>query len=320
MTDRNKVTVRGLQEYAERHQPNLELTLVSVKHDLEREIRTGDVNRPGMNLFGYFEHFAWERVQVFGKGEFTYLAKISRENRLDEIREFFNYAMPCVIFSSGARPPEAFLKLAETNQTPVLVSQLPTTQLISQLYDFFGKALAPKVVVHGVMMEIFGLGVLIEGQPGVGKSECALELIERGHRFIADDVVDIRCIEGKNLLATSSKVISHYMELRGLGIINVAHLFGVSAILNEKAIDFIVNLEPFNKRKKYDRLGMEDQYREILGIRAPTTIIPVQPGTNIPILVEAASMNQRLKMMGYNPAREFTKKVNQYIEKGEAFL
>ncbi|MBN8218499.1 MAG: HPr(Ser) kinase/phosphatase [Spirochaetes bacterium] len=320
MTNANKVTVRGLQEYAERHQPNLELTLVSVKHTLDREIRTGDVNRPGMNLFGYFEHFAWERVQVFGKGEFTYLAKISKENRLSEIREFFNYAMPCIIFSSGARPPEAFLKLAETNETPVLVSQLPTTQLISQLYDFFGKALAPKVVVHGVMMEIFGLGVLIEGQPGVGKSECALELIERGHRFIADDVVDIRCIEGKTLLAASSKVISHYMELRGLGIINVAHLFGVSAILNEKAIDFIVNLEPFNKRAKYDRLGMEDQYREILGIRAPTTLIPVQPGTNIPILVEAASMNQRLKMMGYNPAREFTKKVNQYIEKGEAFL
>lgn len=318
-TDPNQVTVRHLIEYAERQQRNLELTLVSTQHDLGREIRTGDVNRPGMNLFGYFEHFAWERVQVFGRGEFTYLGKMAREGQLDAIRPFFQFAMPCMIFSSGARPPESFLQMAATNRTPVLVSQLPTTQLISQLYEFFGKALAPKVVLHGVMMEVFGLGVLIEGKPGVGKSECALELIERGHRFIADDVVDIKCIEGRTLLATSSRVISHFMELRGIGLVNVAYNFGISSILSEKAIDFVVHLEHHDKNKKYDRLGLDEVTREILEIRVPMCTIPVQPGSNIPVLVETACMNQRLKMMGYHPAREFTKKVNNLIEKGEAF-
>jgi HPr kinase/phosphorylase len=189
--------------------------------------------------------------------------------------------------------------------------------LINGLQEFFARALSPKTVLHGVMLEVFGLGLLLEGKSGVGKSECALELIERGHRFIADDVVDVRAIQGRTLVASSSRVIAHHMEIRGIGIINIAHLFGVSRIRNEKEIDFVVNLEPFDRKKKYERLGLDEMSREVLGVRIPCVELPVQPGTNIPILVETAAMNQRLKMVGYNPAREFSKKVSTLIEKGE---
>lgn len=311
------VTVEVLLDYSQKHETSLDLKLVTKNHTLDRELKSNDINRPGMNLFGYFEFFAHERVQIFGRGESTYLEKLSREKRLEEIKRLFEYPIPCIIFSHSIRPPEAFIHMAESIRIPVMVSSLSTSMLINGLHDFFSSALAPREVIHGVMLEIFGLGVLLDGKSGVGKSECALELIERGHRFIADDVVDLRAEQNRSLIASSSRVIAHHMEIRGIGIINIAHLFGVGAILSEKDVNFVVHLDHYEKKKNYDRLGMDTVHREILGIRVPMVEIPVQPGSNLPILVETATMNQRLKMMGYNPAREFTKKVNSMIEKGE---
>ncbi len=311
------VTVKELLEYSQQHETSLDLKLVTKNHTLDRALKSNDINRPGMNLFGYFEFFAHERVQIFGRGESTYLEKLSREKRLEEIKRLFEYPIPCIIFSHSIRPPEVFIQMAESIRIPVMVSSLATSMLINGLHEFFSNALAPREVIHGVMLEIFGLGVLLEGKSGVGKSECALELIERGHRFIADDVVDLRAVHNRALVASSSRVIAHHMEIRGIGIINIAHLFGVGAILSEKDVNFVVHLDHYEKKKTYDRLGMDTIHREILGIRVPMVEIPVQPGSNIPILVETATMNQRLKMTGYNPAREFTKKVNSMIEKGE---
>jgi len=316
MEQKAETNIKQLIEYSSENENGLRLRLVSTGHDLLREVVHQDVNRPGLNLFGFFDCFAYERIQVFGKGEAAYIEKLKNDGALPTLAKFFSYDMPGIVFTHGYTPPEQFTQMAQKNRIPVLVSDLGTTDFISRLAQFFTKVLAPRIVMHGVMMEIFGMGILLEGESGVGKSECALELIERGHRFIADDVVDIRCLDGRTLLASSSQVIAHHMEIQGIGIINIAHLFGVGAIRNEINVDLIVHIEHNDSKKKYDRLGLDTDYKDILNIFVPIITIPIQPGTNIPILVETATMNQRLKIVGYNPAREFNKKLSALIEDG----
>jgi HPr kinase/phosphorylase len=310
------ITVRQLLEYSSKNEQGLQLHTVSETHNLNRKMLNNDINRPGMNLFGFYKYFVFERVQVFGNGESAYVEELDKNGKLDSISHFFDFDIPVIVFTNNKQPPKSFLELAKKNKIPILVSELSTNVFVNRIQIFFSKALAPRVIFHGVMMDVFGIGILIEGKGGIGKSECALELIERGHRFIADDVVDIRLIDSKNLLASSSQVIAHHMEIQGIGVINIANLFGVGAIRNEISVDMIIHIEPLNKKKKYDRLGLETEYKEILGINVPIITIPVQQGTNIPILIETATMNQRLKFMGFNPAKEFNKKLSSLIQKG----
>ena len=309
-------TVRELLDFSKQSDNDLNILLISKKHILTRHMTNNEINRPGMSLFGFYEHFAWERLQVFGRGESAYLEKLHKEKNLDSIRLFFEHDLPALIFANGYKPPPQIFELAEDRQIPILVSDLTTTKITIRLQEFFNRYLAPKEILHGVLMEIFGMGALLIGKHSVGKSECALELIERGHLFIADDVVDIRLVENYYLLGTGSKLIAHHMEVKGIGIINVAHLFGVGSIRNEKKIDMVIVLEPHQKDKQYDRVGIESKYKEILGVKVPQVTIPIQPGTNIPILVETAAKNERLKKIGYNPAKEFTKKLTHMLDQG----
>ncbi|NQY74762.1 MAG: HPr(Ser) kinase/phosphatase [Candidatus Margulisbacteria bacterium] len=314
-----KVTtnIKNILSYSESANNSLFLTLHNPKLKLTRAIASLDINRPGMNLFGFFDFFAFDRVQIMGKGESAYVDTLLKANKIDSLKELFEYEIPGMIFTHDYKPPAALIEIASANAVPIISSTLTTSKLISLIHDYFHKVLAPKEIVHGVLMEVFGIGVHIEGDSGVGKSECALELIERGHRFIADDIVDIKLFENNYLIGSGSKVIAHHMEIRGIGIINIAHLYGVGSIRHEKKIDLIVNLEHLKQNIKYDRVGLKNDYKKILGINIPKITIPIQPGSNIPILVETAAKNQRLKKFGYNPAKEFSKKLTSLIDKGE---
>ena len=312
----NWITIKDLIDYSKRSYNSMELKLVSREHDLKRGISPEGVNRPGMGLFGFFDFFAYERIQIFGRGESALIKKLEAGNQLHSLEALFEYQIPACIFSNGYFPPQPLIEMAAAKHIPMIVSDLPTSDIIQRLQNYIFLSMAPKVVMQGVLMEVFGMGILIEGERGVGKSECALELIERGHRFIADDVVDIHLVENSHLVGTGSKIIAHHMEINGIGLINIAHLFGVSSIRDEKTIDFVVHLEQMKKDHHYERTGFDSQYAEILGIKIPKLLIPIQPGTNIPILVETTAMNQRLKKFGYNTAKEFNKKLSHLIEQG----
>ncbi len=307
-------SVRELLEFSKVEYDSLNLEVLSKKNNFNRKIKSYNINRPGMSLFGFFEFFASDRLQLFGLGECAYIKQLIKKKNFTNLKNFFEYDIPTCIFCHGYIPPEEIISLAANHAIPILSTTLSTSEVTGKIQDFFHKTLAPKEVAHGVLMEIFGMGVFIVGESGVGKSECALELIERGHRFIADDVVDIRLIENSHLVGSGSKIIAHHMEIRGIGIINIAHLFGVSSIRNEKKIDLIIKLELINENLTYNRGVAEAEFQDILGVKIPKITIPIQPGTNIPILVETAAINQRLKKFGYNPAEEFNKKINSFIE------
>ena len=292
----------------------LHLRIVTGESTLEKEITTYDINRPGLALAGDYDYFDYDRVQVFGRGEFHYLMKIVEKDELASIRKFFEYPVTCCVFSNGNEPPDIFKDMAEKAGVPILVSTLPTNLLSSRLTKLLEDSFAPRTSVHGVLVEVFGVGILIIGKSGVGKSECALELIERGHRLVADDVVDIRSISDTFLIGSGAKLIRHHMEIRGLGIININHLFGVGAIRDKKQIQLVVSLEEWDAKKEYDRLGLTESVYTILGVEVPLLTIPVRPGRNIPILIETAAMNFRLSKLGYNTAKEFNKRLMKWIE------
>ncbi len=292
----------------------LHLRIISGQKTLHKEISTYDINRPGLALAGDYDYFDYDRIQVFGRGEYHYLMKIVQKNRLASIKKFFEYAVTCCVFSNGHEPPSIFMEMAEEKCVPILISTLPTNLLTSRLTKILADAFAPTTSIHGVLVEVFGIGILIIGKSGVGKSECALELLERGHRLVADDVVDIRSISDTLLIGSGAKLIRHHMEIRGLGIINVNHLFGVGAIRDKKQIQLVVSLEEWVAEKEYDRLGLEESIYTILGVEVPLLTVPVKPGRNIPILIETAAMNFRLSKLGYNSAKEFDRKLTTYIE------
>jgi HPr kinase/phosphorylase len=231
----------------------------------------------------------------------------------------FSYSIPCVIFTHGNVPGNLFQEAAEGSGCPVLTTDLPSGEFSMRLMRALNDMFAPKNSVHGVLVEVFGIGVLLSGDSGVGKSEAALELIERGHRLISDDMVEIRCMNGNILMGTGrNPALAHHMEIRGLGIINISHLFGVGAIRDKKQIQMIVDLEEWDASKAYDRIGTGDLYREILGVRVPLLQVPVKPGRNIPIIIETAAMNERLKKMGYHSAQEFNQNVLKWLESENA--
>ncbi len=317
--EEKQLTVLDLLDMDYKEQDALELRCIAGRKGLSREIKAPDINRPGLALSGFFENFAFQRIQLIGLGESAYLKKLAVENNTDGINTMFTFPIPCFIFTNNTVPEPLFVKAADAADCPVLLTDLSSTEFASRLTRVLSGVFAPKTSVHGVLVEVYGIGILLTGDSGVGKSETALELIERGHRLVADDVVEIRCVSGNILMGSgANKVIGHHMEIRGLGIINVTHLFGVRAIRDKKQVQLICNLEEWDSAKVYDRIGTEEKTDMILGVHVPKLDIPVKPGRNIPIIVETAAMNERLKKMGYHSAQEFNKNILKWLESESA--
>ncbi|WP_319475604.1 HPr(Ser) kinase/phosphatase [Marispirochaeta aestuarii] len=315
----DKFTVLDLLDLELKEQNDLRLSCIGGRPGLEREIVVPDINRPGLALSGFFDNFGGQRVQLLGRGEYAYLQKLEGENNYDTIREFFTYSIPCCIFSHSLQPNPRFMELAEEAECPVLQTDLNSSEFATRLNRALGNIFAPTRIIHGVLVEVFGIGVLITGNSGVGKSETALELIERGHRLITDDSVEMKCVSGSIIIGSAANAVTgHHMEIRGLGIINISHLFGVGAIRDQKQVQLIVDLEEWDSSKVYDRLGTGDNITEILGVGIPTVTLPVKPGRNVPIIIETAAMNERLKKMGYYSAREFNQNILKWLESENA--
>jgi HPr kinase/phosphorylase len=307
------ITIAKLLDLA-REGDILHLRIITGEKTLQKTITNYDINRPGLALAGDYDYFDYEKLQVFGRGEYHYLLKIVNNDELSSIENFFKYPVSCCIFSHGHEPPSLFTDMAEVAGVPILVSSLPTNVMNTRLTKILEDAFAPRTSTHGVLVEVFGVGILIVGKSGVGKSETALELIERGHRLVADDVVDIRSISDTFLMGSGAKLIRHHMEIRGLGIINIKQLFGVGAIRDKKQIQLVVSLEEWDVKKEYDRLGLEESVYTILGVEVPLLTVPVKPGRNIPILIETAAMNFRLAKLGFNTAKELNRELIDQIE------
>ena len=294
---------------------DLGLRCIAGRQGLAREITIPDLNRPQLVLSGFFDKFGAERVQIFGQGECAYLEKLASEGRTDTLRQLFDKDIPCGIFTHDIYPTDDCITIAQETGTPILQTSLSTSEFISRLLRAMGSIFAKRVTSHGVLVEVFGIGIFITGDSGVGKSEAALELIHRGHRLVADDSVEIRNISGNLLIGGgANKALGHHMEIRGLGIINITHLFGVGAIRESKQIQLVVELENWDSDKVYDRIGAEEKTTEILGIKVPYLLVPVKPGRNIQIIIETAAMNERLKKMGYFSAKEFNQSVMKWLE------
>ena len=314
-----KFTVLDLLDLELSGHDALDLRCIAGRRGLPRAITVPEINRPGLALSGFYDVFASDRVQLFGRGEAAFLTKLHNEQNTDSIRKFFNDDIPCCIFTYNIEPTKEFLEIAEENCCPVLQTCLTSNEFSSRIIRVFSNQFAPHQTLHGVLVEVYGIGILLNGHSGVGKSETALELVERGHRLVADDIIEIRCVNGNTLLGRGANtMISHHMEIRGLGIINISQLYGVGAIRDQKEVQLIVQLEDWNSSKSYDRLGTEQKYMELLGVKVPVIEIPVRPGRNLPIIIEAAAMNERLKNMGYNSAKEFNQNVLKWIEKGDS--
>lgn len=298
---------------------SLDLRCVCGRKGLVRDITIPDLNRPGLALSGFYDSFAYQRIQLFGRGEVAYLNKLAVEGRLRTLEQMFTYNMPCCIFTHNLDPAQVFIDMAEQSDCPILQTGLDSSEFASRLLRILSNIFAPKISMHGVLVEVYGLGILIMGDSGVGKSETALELIERGHRLVADDVVEISCVNGNILTGQgANKIIGHHMEIRGLGIINITQLYGVGSIRERKEVQIVAKLEEWDANKVYDRLGTEELTMEILGVRIPKLEIPVKPGRNVPIILETAAMNERLKSMGYFSAKEFNQNVLKWIESDSA--
>ncbi|MBI3394247.1 MAG: HPr kinase/phosphorylase [Spirochaetia bacterium] len=295
-------------------EPDLQLTVAAGEVGLDRHLVTIDVNRPGLALAGFFKNFASDRIQVFGKGEHSYLQDCATEDLRRIGAEFFHYKFPALVFTHGNEPPEFFHEMAAKTGTPLLKTVLSTHNFIVHFTRVMTEELAPSTSIHGVLVEVFGVGILLMGASGIGKSETALELVERGHRLVADDIIIVKCINNTSLYGQASQIIQHSMELRGLGIINVKDLFGVGALRGRKRIELVILIEDWDPKKEYERLGLEDQTVDILGVRVQRLLVPVRPGRNIPILVETAAMNYRSKAMGYHAARELRDRINARIK------
>jgi HPr kinase/phosphorylase len=308
-------TVLDLIDLDLKEHNSLNLHCIGGRMGLTREISLPDLNRPMGAIMGFFKDFAYQRIQVFGRGEAAYLSKLSSEGQTKSIEEMFSYFMPCCIFTYGLSPHKEFFEIAEKSQCPILKTSLSSTDFSTRIMRILSRIFSARQSIHGVLVEVYGLGILIQGDSGVGKSETALELIHRGHRLVADDVVEINCINGNVLMgAGANKIIGHHMEIRGPGIINITHLFGVRAIRDRKEIQLVVELEEWDSFKNYDRLGAVDHTIDFLGVKIPILTIPVKPGRNVPIIIETAAMNERLKSMGYHAAREFNKNILKWIE------
>ncbi|MBQ8797709.1 MAG: HPr(Ser) kinase/phosphatase [Oscillospiraceae bacterium] len=274
-----------------------------------------DVARPGLQLAGYYDHFEPMRLQVMGNVEISYLQKLSEAERAITFDRLFSYKFPALLIARNLKPDPQCLEMAKKHNVTLLRSAEATSTIVSAIIAYLSSALAPSITRHGVLMEVYGEGLLLLGESGIGKSETAVELLKRGHRLIADDAVEIRKISGSTLVGTAPELIRNYVELRGIGIINVAKLFGMGAVKAENAIDLVVNIVPWEKGATHDRMGIENQYMEILGVQIPMNTIPVTPGRNLAVILEVAAMNNRQRKMGHNHALEFSQQMDEHFAK-----
>ena len=284
---------------------SLKLGVASAPTDTQDiKIETSDVNRPGLFLSGYDEHFEPTRIQILGNAEMGYLESLSPENRRERIHALFSAKPPTVAITRGLEPFEEIIEYAKEYQVPVLTTPSSTSAFMNDVISILSVELAPRLTRHGVLVEVYGEGILILGESGVGKSETAVELLKRGHRLIADDAVELRRVSNRTIFGQAPENIRHFIELRGIGIINVARVFGAGAVKATENIDLVIELEPWDKQKNYSRTGLENNTMDILGLKIPLAVIPVMPGRNLAVIVEIAAISNRQKAMGYNAAHE----------------
>lgn len=272
------------------------------------------INRPGLQLTGFYDYYEQSRLQIIGRVEKMYLDRMDEEERFSRLEDFFRSRPAGVIYSTGLDIEDKTVELAEKYRVPLLRVERRTSDFMAALIAYLNVQLGPRITRHGVLVEVYGEGVLLLGDSGVGKSETAIELIKRGHRLIADDAVEIKRVSATTLVGQAPELIRHYVELRGIGIVDVRRLFGVGSVKNTEKIDLIINLEPWQNGKMYDRLGLDEQTTEILGISVPSIVIPVSPGRNLSVVIEVAAMNNRQKRMGYNTAQEFNKRLMESMQ------
>ncbi len=293
-----------------------ELNLKNLTPDIDMTdmvIPIPDINRPALQLAGYLEHFANERVQIIGYVEYTYLQRMSEEECHFTYERFISTQIPCVIFSTMTEPTEDMLALANKYNVPTFTTDRNTSSFMAEIIRWLGVQLAPCISIHGVLVDVYGEGVLITGESGIGKSEAALELIKRGHRLVSDDVVELRKVSDATLVGSAPDITRHFIELRGIGIIDVKTLFGVESVKDTQSVDLVIKLEEWDKDKEYDRLGLNEEYTEYLGNKIVCHSLPIRPGRNLAVIVESAAVNHRQKKMGYNAAEELYKRVQENI-------
>ena len=294
----------------------LRLTELAPAPTEELRIEASDMNRPGLQLSGFWEHFAYERPQILGLVETSYLRSLEPAIRQERLERFVSYDLPCIIICRHLAGMDDLIDMARARSIPVYRSDSDTTQLIVELIYYLNGALAPSTRMHGVLVEIYGVGVLITGNSGVGKSEAALELLKRGHRLVADDAVDIRRVSAGRLVGQAPEMVRNFMEIRGIGIINVATLFGIGSVMQSKSIDMVVHLEHWQQDKEYDRLGLTDETRKILDVDVPWLLMPIRPGRNLAAVLEVAARNLRLKQQGYSAAKDLEQRFNERMARG----
>ncbi len=294
----------------------LDLKNVTPEVDISHiRITTPEINRPALQLAGYFAHFAYERVQVVGYVEYTYLENESREKKLAIYEQFLSYKIPCMVYTTKTKPDDDILRMAAEKGIPVFTTTKATSPFMAEVIRWLNVELAPCISIHGVLVDVYGEGILIMGESGIGKSEAALELIKRGHRLISDDVVEIRRVSDETLIGSAPDITRHFIELRGIGIIDVKTLYGVESVKDTQSIDLVIKLEEWDRDKEYDRLGLEEEYTEFLGNKVVCHSLPIRPGRNLAIIVESAAVNHRQKKMGYNAAKELYKRVQESLSR-----
>lgn len=283
----------------------------------ELDIKATDINRPGMQFCGFYEYFAKERPQVIGKVEMTYLESLEPEKRRAVLETYMSYDLPCIVVCWGMTPPKEMLEIATKHDIPVLQSKHKTTRFTFMVIMYLNRVLAPHVTRHGVLVDVYGIGILLTGESGVGKSEVALELVRRGHQLCADDVVDICRVADDRLVGECPETVRHFMEIRGIGVIDIRAMYGVGAVVRSKSIDMVIHMEKWDPGKEYDRLGLREETISIMDVSVPYQVMPVIPGRNLAIIVEVAARNHSLRCMGYSAARELDRRLNAMIEQSQ---
>ncbi len=280
-----------------------------------KEVSIPEVNRPALQLSGFFDHFDSDRVQIIGYVEYTYLQTLDYERKIKIYDELVSYKVPCIVYSRNLEPDKELIEKASKQDIPIFQTEKQTSGFMAELIRWMNVKLAPCISIHGVLVDVYGVGVLIMGESGIGKSEAALELIKRGHRLVTDDVVEIRRVSDETLVGSAPDITRHFIELRGIGIVDVKSMFGVQSVRETQNIDLVITLEDWSREKEYDRLGLEESYTEFLGNKVVCHNIPIRPGRNLAIIVESAAVNHRQKQMGYNAAQELYKRVQENLAK-----
>ncbi|MBS4208399.1 HPr(Ser) kinase/phosphatase [Bacillus sp. FJAT-50079] len=293
-----------------------DLELISGEEGIHRPITTSDISRPGLEISGFFNYYPAERVQLLGRSETSFIEQLTTEERAERMELLCNAATPGIVITRGLDVPNELIEASERHSVPVMRTNMKSTRFSSRLTNYLEGELAPTTAVHGVLVDIYGIGVLITGQSGVGKSETALALIKRGHQLVADDCVEISQVDDDLLIGTAPELLEHLLEIRGLGIINVMTLFGAGAVRPSKKITLTINLELWDQNKHYDRVGLDEEKMKIIDTEITRLTVPVRPGRNLAVIIEVAAMNYRLKKMGVNAAEQFTERLNQVILDG----